>query len=120
MRGIQPLRFEWRSRKVGEDALLAVDDEGSSVVHMWPADPSLISDFLNDMERLEAQHNGGTGNGLDISQRVPTFWGPVVLARSQNGQILQVDPELYWDRMTYWFRSKGDDPHPYRGQTTGK
>ena len=69
--------------------------------------------ILNDMERLSAESKGS--NGLEAAQRVPQFWGPLVLARSQEGEILQVDPEMYWDRMGYWFRSRGDDPHPWRG-----
>jgi hypothetical protein len=105
------MRFEWRSKKAGDDALLAVNDEGSSVVHVWTADGPLITDFLNDMDRLEAQHN--QPNGLDIAQRVPQYWGPLVMARSEKGDILHVDPELYWDRLTFWFRSRGLDPHSW-------
>ena len=33
------MRFEWRSRSLGDDAVLAVSDEGTSVVHAWAADP---------------------------------------------------------------------------------
>lgn len=106
------MRFEWRSRKPGDDALLAVSDGGDSVSQAWVADAPLIGDFLNDMEKLAADRKGA--NGLEAAQRVPGFWGPLVLARSDAGDILQVDPELYWDRMLFWFRAKGDDPHPWR------
>lgn len=105
------MRIEWRTRAEGDDALLAVNDEGNSVIRMWVADAPLITDFLNDMLGLNAPEGR---NGLDLSQRDPQQWGRLVLARSESGDILHVDPELYWDKMSYWFRSRGDDPHLWR------
>ena len=104
------MRIEWRSRSSGkgDDVLLAVREEGSTVVKAWAANPDLITDFLNDMDDLDADKGP---NGLDLGQRNPQDWGALVLARSDNGGILHVDPELYWDQVTYWFRARGDDPH---------
>src|SRR5437870_2053076 len=106
------MRIEWRSRGEGDDALVAISDEDQRVVRAWVADPALLTDFLNDMMKIDARDGR---NGLDVSQRDPLHWGRLVLARSDSGDLLDVDPELYWDRITYWFRSRGDDPHPWRG-----
>ena len=105
------MRIEWRSRAEGDDSILAVNDEGSSVVRVWTADAPILTDFLNDMLTMDTQ-NGR--NGLDLGQRDPQHWGALVLARSDSGDLLHVDPELYWDRITYWFRSRGEDPHSWR------
>jgi hypothetical protein len=105
------MRIEWRSRAEGDDALLALDEAGQSVVRVWVANPTLITDFLNDMLTIDTQ-NGR--NGLDLGQRDPESWGRLVLARSDSGDLLHVDPELYWDRIMYWFRSRGDDPHYWK------
>jgi hypothetical protein len=38
------------------------------------------------------------------------------LSRSQQGDVIEVDPELYWVGIADWFRSRGADPHPLRGR----
>ena len=39
-----------------------------------------------------------------------------VLTDSENtrNDVIWIDPGLYWERIAYWFRSRGIDPHPYR------
>jgi hypothetical protein len=54
---------------------------------------------------------------VDVNQREPDLWGQLVLSRSQSGDVLTVDPELYWDGIYFWFRSRGNDPHPWRGRS---
>lgn len=105
------MRIEWRSRGKGDDALLAVNEEGNAVIGAWVADAPLLTDFLNEMLGLDAHYGRG---GLDLNQRDPQQWGDLVLARSESGDVLSVDPELYWERVSYWFRSRGEDPHPWR------
>jgi hypothetical protein len=107
-------RIEWRSKGKGRDALLFVKEygeAGDTVVKSWDADGSRITDFLNDMEELDS-----VGGRLEtkIDERDPLEWGDLVLARAQpGGDILEIDPEMYWDRIYYWFRSRGIDPHPW-------
>ena len=106
------LRIEWRSKAEGDDALLAVEVESDDVIETWEADAASLTNFLNDMTGLEAQ--GGRDN-IAADQRDPENWGELVIARSETGDVLSVDPQLYWDGVAYWFRSQGSDPHPWRG-----
>ena len=110
-------RIEWRTRGKGNDALLFVGEFGedpNTVLRMWGADSVLLADFLNDMERLDT---AVFDLEVDVTQREPQLWGKLVLARSQNGDVLTINPELYWDGIYYWFRSQGTDPHLWRGRT---
>ena len=107
------LRIEWRSRAEGDDALLAVDESSNTVLDAWKADAALLADFLNDMDGLNAQRGR---DGMDASHRDPEQWGELVIARSDSGDVLSVDPQLYWEGVAYWFRSRGEDPHPWRGR----
>ena len=106
------MRIEWRNRNHEDDALLTVEEDSNTVLDAWEADADSLADFLNNMERVDAQRGRGVA---DSSQRDPQQWGGLVVARSDNGDVLSIDPELYWDRVTYWFRSRGSDPHPWRG-----
>jgi hypothetical protein len=110
-------RIEWRTRGKGDDALLFVGDYGeapNTVIKTWAANPGLLTDFLNDMAELD------TGNmrlQTDVDRRDPQQWGKLVLSRAQHGgDVLDIDPETYWDGIYYWFRSRGLDPHPWRGR----
>jgi len=102
------IRIEWRSQTEGDDALLKVQDDGR-VVHAWEASPALLTDFLNDMTGFD--DGGGAASEAEPD---PTRWGRLVAARDGEGDVLFIDPEAYWDRIGYWFRSHGDDPHTYR------
>lgn len=106
-------RIEWRTPPNGADALVAVEDAGGTVVQAWPAEPSLVADFLNDMAALR---DGGK-SGMDVADADPGRWGELVIARSADGDVLFIDPERYWNGIADLFRSRGDDPHPWRGRT---
>lgn len=113
------LRIEWRSRAEGDDTILAVEEGSNAVVRTWLADTDLLANFLNDMVGMDAPAptagpKGKATNGVDHTQRAPQEWGSIVMARSDDGDVLSVDPALYWDRIAYWFRSRGRDPHPAR------
>jgi hypothetical protein len=105
------LRIEWRSKAEGDDTLLAVEDDSDFVVEAWEANPLRLTDFLNDMEDFNAHGR----DGRDSQSQYPDEWGALVLARSAEGDVLGIDPQLYWEGVAYWFRSRGDDPHPWRG-----
>jgi hypothetical protein len=113
------LRFEWRSRSEGDDTILAVEEGTNTVVKAWRADPDLLADFLNDMAGLDAQPtnvDAKPGNGMDEAHRSPQEWGELAMARSDAGDVLNVNPQLYWEGIAHWFRSQGRDPHPYHAR----
>jgi hypothetical protein len=101
-------RIEWRSKTEGDDALIKVQEDDGRVVSAWEANPALLKDFLNDMISFD-----GGGETVTVDEQDPADWGRLVLARSDDGDALRIDPELYWGGIAYWFRSRGDDPHPY-------
>ena len=105
------LRFEWRSRAEGDDALLAVEDHSNTVLEAWQAEPAILTDFLNDMTGLSPRREGGNAETQTLDD-----WGALVIARDESGDVLSVEPQLYWEGVAYWFRSRGEDPHPWRGR----
>jgi hypothetical protein len=108
------LRIEWRSRAEGDDTILAIEDGSNAVMKAWTADADLLTDFLNDMTGLDPSGpNPKTGNGVDHTQHAPQEWGELVMARSEAGDVINVNPQLYWEGIAHWFRSQGRDPHPY-------
>ena len=110
------MRFEWRNRNHEDDALLIVEEGSGAVIDAWEADAASIADFLNEMALINSRGERGGHErlgGVDASRRDPQSWGGLVVARLDNGAVVGVDPELYWDRMSYVFRSRGDDPHPW-------
>lgn len=108
-------RLEWRTRGRGEDALLFVreyGEAGDTVLKAWDADMRNLTDFLNDMTDLDTP---GADLETGVDERDPLQWGRLVLSRAQpGGDVLEIDPEIYWDQIYYWFRSLGLDPHPMR------
>jgi hypothetical protein len=110
-------RIEWRTKGRGQDALLLIGDYGEApdtVMKAWPAEPGVLTDFLNDMTGLETV---AVRLETDVDQRDPEQWGKLVIARAQRGgDVLDIEPEAYWDGIYYWFRSRGMDPHPWRGR----
>jgi hypothetical protein len=113
-------RFEWRTRAAGADVVLLVSEygeAGDTVMISWPADGALLADFLNDMQRLDSTP---VRLGTAVDQRDPEQWGKLVLSRaSPGGDVLNIDPEAYWDGIYYWFRSRGLDPHPWHRASNG-
>jgi hypothetical protein len=110
-------RIEWRHRSKGDESVLLVGEAGGNpyrVLEAWPANSALLADLLNDMETV-----GATEGALELtdSQRDPQAWGKLVLARGQDGgDVLAIDPELYWDGIYYYFRAHGQDAHPMRAR----
>jgi hypothetical protein len=101
------LRYEWRRKHEGDDALIAIDVMDDKVVRVWPADPTVLTAFLNDLAGLDPRGR----NGLDQTQRSPAYWGDLVLSRGDEGDVLYIDPQMYWEGVQFWFRSRGLDPH---------
>ena len=94
-----------------DDTLLIVDDDDNTVRQAVQADPTVLRDFLNDMAGLDTWRQGPA---VAEDQRSPAAWGELVMARAKTGEVLTMDPELFWDGIYRWFRSQGVDPHPLR------
>jgi hypothetical protein len=111
-------RIEWRTKGKGKDALLYVSEFGedsNTVLRAWEADPDLLADFLNGMEDLNGEV---TQLETDVDERNPDGWGALVMTRAHHGgDILSINPELYWDGIYTWFRAHGRDPHPWTKQS---
>ena len=110
-------RIEWRTKGKGDDVLLLVGDYGeapNTVMKKWSADANLLSDFLNDMAEWQS---AGARLETRVDERDPQHWGRLILSRAQRGgDVLEIEPDIYWDGIYYWFRSHGLDPHPWRGR----
>jgi hypothetical protein len=108
-------RIEWRTKGRGDDSLLFIrefGEAGDTVLKTWDADSGRITDFLNQMSELDTV---SVGLETSVDQRDPLDWGELVLARAQpGGDVLEIDPEIYWDKIYYYFRSRGTDPHLWR------
>jgi hypothetical protein len=46
---------------------------------------------------------------VDEARRNPVYWGELVSARASTGEVLTMDPRLYWEGIFNWFRSRGVD-----------
>jgi hypothetical protein len=107
-------RIEWRTNGEGDDALLYVGEygeAGNTVLKLWEASQERLADFLNDMVGFDTNFSGLE---TEIDQREPSQWGRLVITRSTTGQVLQIEPDLYWDGIYHWFRVNGTDPHRMR------
>jgi len=102
------VRVEWRTRGDMDDTLLVVDDDDNTVRQAVQAAPTLLHDFLNDMAGLDTWWEGPS---VAEDKRNPAAWGELVIARAKTGEVLTMDPELFWEGIYLWFRSRGVDPH---------
>lgn len=103
------LRVEWRSRDQTDDTLLIVDAERNTVQRALVADAALLAAFLTDMAGLDGPQGEGLAIGRDNLN--PEAWGDLIIARAETQEVLDVDPEPYWEGIYRWFRSRGVDPH---------
>ena len=107
-------RIEWRSRGKGEDTLLYVapfGEDDNTVLRKWDANPEVLTDYLNDMAGFDTKV---VGLEVNVDERDSEGWGELVMTRAaQGGDVLGINPELYWDQIYYWFRAHGADPHEW-------
>ena len=99
------LRAEWRTNSEF-DAILIVDDEVDTVCQGLVADAAMLSYFLTDMGDLNSWPGG---HEIDDDKRNPAAWGHLVIARANTGEVITMNPELYWTGIHVWFRSRGVD-----------
>ena len=109
------VRVEWRTRGEMDDAILVVDAVDNTVSQELDVNAETLRDFLNDMAALAAWRLQRPVAPVDSGQRDPQAWGELVMARAPTGEVITMNPELYWDGVYLWFRSRGVDPHAMRG-----
>ncbi len=103
------LTIEWRLRP-GDDTVLIVSDDAVVEVAIH-ADAMVLSKMLTVPGDLSLWEGGKL---LEAVDRDPTTWGELVISRSEEGQILKMDPELFWNGVYEWFRSRGIDYDIYQ------
>jgi hypothetical protein len=76
----------------------------------------ILRKFLTDMGDLQLWAGDQPVAGALTS---PAAWGETVISRASSGEVLDLDPELFWDRIYRWFRSRGvdyDSPNDLDGE----
>src|SRR4051794_16397655 len=101
------VRVEWRLRE-GADALLLLDESERAVSEVCPPDQSMLQSYLATAETAETWKHWDAWRPV-AGGRDPEAWGDLVLSRAESGQILSIDPELFWAGVYRWFRSRGVD-----------
>jgi len=99
------LRAEWRTDLIEGDRLLVVDDS-RQVKAALRADATLLSRFLTDMGDIATWMSSEDLAGVG---ELPESWGSLVMARAESGEVITMDPELFWDGIYHWYRSRGVD-----------
>jgi hypothetical protein len=98
------LSAEWRTASSGDTILIV--SEGARVRAACQVTLPVLRKFLTDLGDLE-QWVGD--QPVESEPRSPEAWGSTVLSRAHSGEVLTVDPELFWDLIYRWFRSRGVD-----------
>jgi hypothetical protein len=98
---------EWRVQD-GADAIALIDSDGS-VSEVAIPDAALLKDFLAVTADLSQWRKWTAWRSVDRGKRNPQAWGALVMERSESGDVVSIDPELFWERVYRWFRSRGVD-----------
>jgi hypothetical protein len=95
---------EWRTASSGDTILILGEDD--LVQAACAVNVPVLRKFLTDIGDLELW---GGDQPVEDALRLPDSWGEPVLSRAFSGEVLILDPELFWDRIYQWFRSRGVD-----------
>jgi hypothetical protein len=98
------LTIQWRV-KPESDTILIVKD-GVSVLVAIPVEAQILSRALTVPGDLTSWQGGKLIEAVD---RDPEIWGDLVIERNESGQIVNMDPEAFWNGVYDWFRSRGVD-----------
>ena len=96
---------QWRTKGESNDAVLVLDERGK-VQAAIPATQSVLSRLLTEMGDL-ATWRGESSPGDDPPN--PETWGQLVISRAISGEVIEVEPELFWHGIYSWFRAHGVD-----------
>ena len=98
---------EWRVQD-GADVIAMMDSDGS-ISQVAIPDETLLKDFLAVTSDLTQWRKWTAWHSVAGDKRDPEAWGALVMERSEDGDVVNVDPELFWERVYRWFRSRGVD-----------
>jgi hypothetical protein len=85
------LTGEWRTAIDGDVVLIV--EGGTRVRAAVDASPDVLSRFLTDPGDLA---NWSSDHDFDQLASAPDGWGVLVVARAASGEVVTMDPELYW------------------------
>ena len=105
------LRIEWRTTGDTGNSLVFIDDDSNSVRRVIDGDANkggnrALSVFLNDLLDLDT---GWEESQIADAKRDPASWGHLVMARANSGEVLEMDPVLFWHSISIQFRLRGTD-----------
>ena len=100
------LSAEWRTRGAQNDAILVLEDDGA-IREAILVDGAILSRFLT--EQLDDLVNWRGQSLVEGEKREPDAWGELVISRAETGEVIEADPELFWQGIYLWFRSHGVD-----------
>ena len=102
------ISVEWRLRD-GADALVLVDPDSGTVSEVPSLDADVLRKYLAVTSTLDTWRSTFQWNAVDSGNRDPDNWGELVISRADSGDVINIDPELFWERVHRWFRSHGSD-----------
>ncbi len=102
------MSVEWRHKR-GDDAIIHIDPSVESVTEEATADADGLKAYLAVTGDLGGWHRSIDWRPVNGGLRNPSEWGDLVLSRTDAGEVIFVDPELFWDGVYRWFRSRGVD-----------
>ena len=100
------LRVEWRTTGDTDNAIVFIDDDNNTVRRAVDGDQNAMGVFLNDLLSMES---GWDEIPVADGQRDPASWGNLVMARANTGEVLEMDPVIFWHLIAVNFRMKGTD-----------
>lgn len=100
------LSAEWRTRGAQDDAILVLESDGV-IREAIVADDHILSRFLT--EQLDDLDSWRGQSLVEGERREPDAWGELVISRAETGEVIEADPELFWQGIYLWFRSHGVD-----------
>jgi hypothetical protein len=102
------MSVEWR-HKDGADAIVHVDPRVEGVTEVATPDADDLKAYLAVAAGLDQWRGALDWRPVNGGLHNPSEWGELVLSRTDAGEVIYVDPELFWDGVYRWFRSRGVD-----------
>lgn len=95
---------EWRVTGDGVDAVVLVED--SRVAEVAEPDFPLLDSYLAVTGDLSAWRGWNAWRDAGASNGDPDSWGDLIIQRASDGQVLHVNPDLYWEAIRRWYRAR--------------
>ena len=102
------LNVEWRYQW-GSDAIVVLDSVDYRVKEAIVPDARMLRDYLAVTGHMDMWRRWQGWQPVEGERLHPDDWGELVIGRAEDGAMLSVDPELFWEGVSRWFRSRGED-----------